>query len=206
MPTEEAVAPSDAAGDNAPEVTASATTATAEAAPKRRKGSARATAKGAASSNKSGAKPQHNHPPYGSMIKAALLASEDKKGSSRAAILKYIMQNYEVGENASLVNSHLRMGLKRGVTSGALKQVKGTGASGSFRLADAKTEPAKAVKKPMAKKTAAAGDVKMAAATPKKSTRTKSMKKVSAYFARVFLVCRGFCDCNALMVSVPSPL
>lgn len=53
---------------------------------------------------KSHAKSQHNHPPYGNMIKAALLATQDKKGSSRAAILKYIMQNFAVGENPTMVN------------------------------------------------------------------------------------------------------
>lgn len=53
---------------------------------------------------KSQVKSQHNHPPYGNMIKAALLATQDKKGSSRAAILKYIMQNFAVGENPTIVN------------------------------------------------------------------------------------------------------
>lgn len=53
---------------------------------------------------KSQAKSQHSHPPYGNMIKAALLAAQDKKGSSRAAILKYIMQNFAVGENPTLVS------------------------------------------------------------------------------------------------------
>ena len=52
------------------------------------------------------------------------------------------------------INSHLRMALKRGVTAGNLKQVKGTGASGSFRLGDkaAKSPKKAAAKKPRAKK------------------------------------------------------
>lgn len=81
------------------------------------------------------------------------------------------------------------MGLKRGVASGALKQMKGTGASGSFRLADAKPEPAKSVKKPVVKKTVAAGDMK--APSPKKSTKAKSIKKVGTELLR-FQVMQGF--------------
>uniref|UniRef100_A0AAF5RV07 H15 domain-containing protein n=1 Tax=Wuchereria bancrofti TaxID=6293 RepID=A0AAF5RV07_WUCBA len=138
------------------------------------------SATNATKSLKSQPKSQHNnHPPYGNMIKAALLATQDKKGSSRAAILKYIMQNFAVGENPTMVNAHLRMGLKRGVASGVLKQMKGTGASGSFRLADAKSEPPTKVKKPAITKSATAGDIKML--SPKKSMKAKSVtKKVTA--------------------------
>ncbi|CAG9531352.1 unnamed protein product [Cercopithifilaria johnstoni] len=124
---------------------------------------------------KSHAKLQHNHPPYGNMIKEALLATQDKKGSSRAAILKYIMQNFAVGENPTIVNAHLRMGLKRGVASGALKQMKGTGASGSFRLVDAKSEQPKKVKKSATAKSTTTSDMKML--SPKKSMKAKSSTK-----------------------------
>ncbi|KAK6100818.1 linker histone H1 and H5 family protein [Brugia pahangi] len=140
---------------------------------------ATASATNATKSLKSQAKSQHNHPPYGNMIKAALSATQDKKGLSRAAILKYIMQNFAVGENPTMVNAHLRMGLKRGVTSGVLKQMKGTGASGSFRLADAKSEAPKKVKKPAITKSTTSGDMKML--SPKKSMKAKSgTKKVTA--------------------------
>lgn len=74
------------------------------------------------------------------------------------------------------VNAHLRMGLKRGVASGVLKQMKGTGASGSFRLADAKSEPPKKVKKPPTEKSATDGNMKML--SPKKSKTKSSTKKV----------------------------
>ena len=51
------------------------------------------------------------------------------------------------------VNAHLRIALKRGVASGVFKQVKGVGASGSFKLGDkAKSPKKKAVKKPKTKK------------------------------------------------------
>lgn len=70
------------------------------------------------------------------MIRRAITELKDKKGSSRAAILKYILQHFKVGENVVQINSHIRQALKRGVTSGALKQVKGVGASGSFRIGE----------------------------------------------------------------------
>ena len=71
------------------------------------------------------------HPPYSEMIKAAILALKERNGSSRQAIEKYIKANYKVGE----VGSHLKMALKRGVTSGKFVHTKGVGASGSFKVA-----------------------------------------------------------------------
>ncbi|MCP9258705.1 hypothetical protein DINM_001364 [Dirofilaria immitis] len=144
--TEEIVAaPSAATGDNlAVVIPSNNPTSITSPSGKKKNLMARMNANGPVSRTlKSHAKSQHNHPPYGNMIKAALMATQDKKGSSRAAILKYIMQNFAVGENPTIVNAHLRMGLKRGVASGILKQMKGTGASGSFRLVDAKSEPPK---------------------------------------------------------------
>ncbi|VDO75519.1 unnamed protein product [Onchocerca flexuosa] len=73
------------------------------------------------------------------------------------------------------VNAHLRLGLKRGVASGILKQMKGTGASGSFRLADAKSEQPKKIKKRSTEKSASAGDMKMMSS--KKSMKKKSSTK-----------------------------
>ena len=78
------------------------------------------------------------HPKYSEMIAAALGALKERSGSSRQAILKYIQANYKVGDNATAVNAHLKLSLKSMVKSGALKQSKGTGASGSFKLGEAK--------------------------------------------------------------------
>ena len=89
------------------------------------------------------------HPKYIDMIVAAIVALKERNGSSRQAIQKYIKANYKVGENADV---HIKMALKRGVTSGTLSQPKGTGASGSFKVVK-KAEPKK--KKPAAKKPAA---------------------------------------------------
>ncbi|EGT40287.1 hypothetical protein CAEBREN_15137 [Caenorhabditis brenneri] len=76
---------------------------------------------------------QH-HPSYMEMIKGAIQAIDNGKGSSKAAILKYIAQNYHVGENLPKVNSHLRSVLKKAVDSGDIEQARGHGATGSFRM------------------------------------------------------------------------
>lgn len=103
MPTEEVAAPSESMGDSVAVATPPATAAAAAPAGKKRRAASRMGTGATQKAASKGTKVQHSHPPYGSMIKAAILANPDKKGSSRAAILKYIMQNYEVGENATLV-------------------------------------------------------------------------------------------------------
>ena len=117
------------------------------------------------------------HPKYSEMIAAAIGALKERSGSSRQAIVKYISANYKVGDGAG---THLKAALRKGVASGALKQVKGAGASGSFKLADkAKADkPAKkkATKKPAAKKAVAKKPV--AKKTPKK--KKPAAKKAAA--------------------------
>lgn len=115
---------------------------------------------------KSAAKPAA-HPKYSEMIAAAIVALKERNGSSRQAISKYIKANYKVLDGADV---HIKMALKRGVASGALLQPKGTGASGSFKVA--KKEPAK--KKPVAKKPA------VKKATAKKPAAKKTPKKKPA--------------------------
>lgn len=125
-----------------------------------------------------------DHPKYIDMIVAAVTALKERTGSSRQAIVKYIRANYKVGDNAEV---HIKMALKRGVASGALTQPKGTGASGSFKVAKKAAEPKKkkpaakkpAAKKPAAKKPAAKKAAKKAA-TPKKKTASKVAKKKPA--------------------------
>ena len=112
------------------------------------------------------------HPKYIDMIKAALGSLKERGGSSRQAILKYVMANYKVGNDVNSINAHLKLALKSGVKKGALKQAKGKGASGSFKLGD---KP-KAEKKPKAKKAAAPKKAK----TPKKTAAAKSPKKAAA--------------------------
>jgi len=133
------------------------------------------TPKAKKASKPKAAKKAADHPKYEEMIKAAIAALADRKGSSRQAILKYIKEQYKVGDNSGV---HLKMALKRGVAAGKFAQVKGTGASGSFKNSkanqEAKPKPKKVVKKkPAAKKTT----TKKAGAAKKKTEKKKTEKK-----------------------------
>ena len=121
---------------------------------------------------KAAAKKPADHPKYSEMIAAAIGALKERSGSSRQAIVKYIGANYKVGDSAG---THIKLALKRAVASGSLKQVKGTGASGSFKLAEKPKAPKKpAAKKPAAKKAAAK---KPAAKKPAAKKATPKKKK-----------------------------
>jgi len=125
-----------------------------------------------------------DHPKYVDMIAAAIESLKERSGSSRQAIVKYVSANYKVGDSA---NTHVKLALKRGVTSGVLKQVKGAGASGSFKLAEkpkkvVKKKPAakKAAKKPAAKKAAKKPAAKKTPKKAAKKTPKKAAKKPAA--------------------------
>lgn len=119
----------------------------------------------AADKKKAAAKKPAEHPKYIDMVSAAIVALKERNGSSRQAIVKYVTANYKVSDNASV---HIKLALKRGVTSGALVQTKGAGASGSFKVKKVeKPKKPATVKKPAAKK------VKKPAAAAKKSTPKK---------------------------------
>ena len=108
----------------------------------------------AAAPKKKVAKKPADHPKYIEMITTAITALKERTGSSRQAISKHVAANNKVGDNADV---HIKMALKRGVAAGTLVQVKGTGASGSFKVAKKAAPPKKkpAAKKPAAKKPAA---------------------------------------------------
>ncbi|OWF41654.1 histone H1-delta-like [Mizuhopecten yessoensis] len=119
------------------------------------------------------------HPPFATMVTAAVGALKDKKGSSKIGIMGYIMANYKVGDDKKKVSSKVKTALKGGVAKGTLKQVKGVGATGSFKLGD---KP-KAVKKPKAAAKKVTKPKKAAATKPKKvavAKKTKSPKKEKA--------------------------
>merc|ERR1719189_3218450 len=116
------------------------------------------------------------------MIAAAITALKDRTGSSRQAILKHIVANNKV--DAAKAAVQVRLALKRGVTSGALKMAKATGkGAGSFKLAEKKVEkkPKKKVvkKKPAAKKPAAKKAKKKPAAK-KPAAKKPAAKKPAA--------------------------
>merc|ERR1712071_739034 len=138
------------------------------------------------------------HPPYLEMVIAAVTVMKERSGSSRQAILKYILANYNVGgTDPKSANLHLKQALKRGILAGSIKNTKGTvGAAGSFRLGDAKpkvekkvakvakvatvAKVVKKVPKVAAKKAASpakkAASPKKAAASPKKASPKKVVK------------------------------
>ncbi|XP_004589576.2 histone H1.0 [Ochotona princeps] len=110
------------------------------------------------------------HPKYSDMIVAAIQAEKNRGGSSRQSIQKYIKNHYKVGENA---DSQIKLAIKRLVTTGVLKQTKGVGASGSFRLAKS-DEPKRSVAFKKTKK-----EVKKAAAPKKATPRSKKASSKS---------------------------
>ncbi|KAK6047966.1 linker histone H1 and H5 family protein [Cooperia oncophora] len=123
------------------------------------------------------------HPPYSEMVHKAIAELKDRSGSSKAAILRYLVQNYQLGDNVNKINTNIRLALKKGVEKGELKQVTGTGATGSFKLGEKKAAAPK-VKKPVAKRAdkeaAPAAVKKEKAAAPKKKVEKKVEKAEKA--------------------------
>lgn len=116
------------------------------------------------------------HPKYIVMVSEGIAALKDRKGSSRQALVKYVLANFKVNEDAC--NRGVKLALKKGVLSGELIQPKGVGANGSFKLA-AKAKPEKVAKKPAAKK-APAKKAPAKKAVSKKSTPKKAAKAKKA--------------------------
>jgi len=103
-----------------------------------------------------------SHPKYSAMIKQALTQLNDRNGTSKAAILKYIVANYKIAPNTA--NQHLKVALRAGTKNNTLKQTKCTGASGSFKLVAA------------SKKAATGGKKKKAASGSKGRSRSRTSK------------------------------
>ncbi|NWZ62566.1 H5 protein, partial [Acrocephalus arundinaceus] len=121
------------------------------------------------------------HPAYSDMITAAIRADKSRGGSSRQSIQKYVKSHYKVGQNADV---QIRLAIRRLLATGVLKQTKGVGASGSFRLAKAskaKRSPSKKRKKAarrstLPRKPAKSRKAKSPAKKPKSAAR-KARKK-----------------------------
>ena len=107
------------------------------------------------------------HPPFTAMIKKAVKELNEKGGSSKTAIMKYLNANYKVeGKSA---DTYVRSALRKMVAKNELvhASVKTHGASGSFKLPG---------KEPVAKKTAKKTSPKKKSPSPLK----KSAKKAAA--------------------------
>merc|ERR1712141_527049 len=109
-------------------------------------------------------KPEASHPTSSVMVKAAIENLKERKGSSLVAIKKYIATNYKA--DPVKMSAFIKKALKSGVEKKTILQVKGVGASGSFKLAKPEAKP----------KTAAKPKKKVA----KKATPSKPKKKVAA--------------------------
>ena len=131
-----------------------------------------------------------SHPSCIDMIVAALTNLKDKKGSSAHSIKKYIATNYIV--DMERLAPHIKKAFATGVANGKLLQIKGKGASGSFKLnaadVDAKAKKVKEAakkkalkEKEVAKKKAlkekAAAKLQKEKASAKKKTVTKKSTK-----------------------------
>lgn len=121
-----------------------------------------------------------DHPPVAAMVNAALTALKERKGSSLAAIKKYVAANYKV--DPVKLAPFIRRYLKKAVADGKINQTKGSGASGSFKLVKKTEEKKKPAKKPAAKKPAAKKTAKKPAAkkTPKKAKKATPKKEKKA--------------------------
>ena len=91
------------------------------------------------------------HPPYAAMIAAAIQGLADKKGSSRQAILKYVVANNKVDADKAAVR--VRIALKKMIEAKKVVAAAAAGkkGAGSYKLAPAEKKPKKVVK-PKAKK------------------------------------------------------
>lgn len=88
-------------------------------------------------------------PKYTVMVEEAVKSMNERGGSSRQAIQKYVKANYPVNENS---DSRVKSALKKCVEKERLVQTKGKGASGSFKLSRVVKEEAKQVEKKEKKK------------------------------------------------------
>merc|ERR1712050_79276 len=121
------------------------------------------------------------------MVKAAIEGLKERKGFSLVAIKKYIATNYKIDPSK---HSHfIKKALTSGVEKKTIVQTKGTGASGSFKLAkvEVKKPVKKAVKAKTPEKPASKANKKTKAkpsaakkATPKKKVEKSKSSKATA--------------------------
>merc|ERR1712110_231567 len=115
------------------------------------------------------------HPSYKVMVCAAIAALKSRGGSSRQTIAKYIQGNFKDIKN---LNTSLKKALLGLIKDKKIVVAKGTGAAGTYKLAEkpavkkvVKKKAAPAKKKPAAKKPAAKKQK-----SPKKTKPVKKAK------------------------------
>jgi len=103
-------------------------------------------ARGSPAKSKKQASPP-SHPKYEDMIRDAIVALKERKGSSRQAIKKYILNTYKLPDIA-VTNNRLKLAITKGVDKGIFSFFNGP--SGTLKLV--KKETAKKEKKEVEKK------------------------------------------------------
>merc|ERR1712036_43536 len=92
------------------------------------------------------------HPPFKAMILTAIKALKERGGSSRQAILKYVVANNKV--DAAKAAGPLKLALRKALAAGTIVKAKAAGkGAGKFKAGKVeKPKKVKKVKKPKAKK------------------------------------------------------
>merc|ERR1712110_49109 len=122
-----------------------------------------------------------DHPPSAVMVLAAVKALKESKGSSLAAIKKYIAANNKV--DIVKISPFIRKAVKKLVADKKIAQTKGVGASGRFKAVKAEKPKVKKVKKPK-KKTAKKAKKPAAKKSPKKAAKKAKTPKKAAKKAK----------------------
>merc|ERR1712020_257395 len=119
------------------------------------------------------------HPPFKVMILTAIKALKERGGSSRQAILKYVVANNKV--DAAKAAGPLKLALRKALAAGTIVKAKAAGkGAGKFKAGKVeKPKKVKKVKKPKAKKPAAKKAKKPAKKAAKKPAK-KAAKKPAA--------------------------
>ncbi|KOX74411.1 Histone H1.1 [Melipona quadrifasciata] len=86
-----------------------------------------------------------SHPPTSKMVNAAIKELNNHKGSSIQAIKKYIATTYKV--DVVKLALFVKRYLKTAISSGTIVQVKGKGATGSFKLSTIKKSESKKIRR-----------------------------------------------------------
>merc|ERR1712172_420449 len=120
------------------------------------------------------------HPPFKAMILTAIKALKERGGSSRQAILKYVVANNKV--DAAKAAGPLKLALRKALAAGTIVKAKAAGkGAGKFKAGKVeKPKKVKKVKKPKAKKPKKVKKAKKPAKKAAKKPAKKAAKKPTA--------------------------
>uniref|UniRef100_UPI00398EC8F0 histone H1-like n=1 Tax=Pristiophorus japonicus TaxID=55135 RepID=UPI00398EC8F0 len=150
-------------------------TAAAETAPP----AAAAQTKAPSKKKKAAPRSKPAGPTLGEQILKVVADGSDRKGMSLTAIKKALAAK---GVDVEKRGSQIRFSIKRNVTNGFLVQTKGTGASGSFKVAKKENQGkvGRKVKKPAAKKSPAKKPAAKKSPAKKPAAKKSPAKKPAA--------------------------